>query len=50
MKEDLREILTEELKTMYRMVKIMQPTSEEEFIAVALPNLHLKVYELIIDR
>ncbi len=44
---ELRNILEEELKTMYRLIQMMQPKNEAEFIGVALPNLHLKVYELL---
>lgn len=44
---ELREILTEELKEAYRLIQLMQPKSEAEFVAVVLPNLHLKIHELI---
>ena len=43
--KDLKESLTSELETMYRMIGLMQPKSEAEFIAVALPNLQLALFE-----
>ena len=43
--KDLKETLISELETMYRMIGLMQPKSEAEFIAVALPNLHLALFE-----
>jgi hypothetical protein len=46
-KDKLRQVLEEELKTMYRLIAVMYPTSEAEFIAVALPNLHLRMFELL---
>lgn len=41
---DIKPILEEELKTMYRMIQIMEPKSEAEFIAVTLPNLHVRLF------
>ena len=47
---ELQETLKEELKTMYRMIGLMKPQSEAEFIAVALPNLLIKVHELLANQ
>ena len=47
MEKNLKEILIEELKTIYRMINIMKPKSEAEFITVALPNLQIKMFELL---
>lgn len=45
--KNLQEILTDEIKTILKMFQIMKPENEAMFIAVALPNLHLKVHELL---
>lgn len=48
--DNLQEVLKEELRTMYRVMDIMKPQSEDEFIAVVLPNLHLKIFELLENK
>ena len=47
---ELQKILKEELKTAYRLMGIMKPKSEAEFIAVVLPNLHMKIHELLTNK
>jgi len=50
-KINLKTTLIEELKTMYGMIELMQPKSEAEFIAVALPNLHTRLFnDLLSDK
>lgn len=44
---NLRGALEDALHDMYRMVSLMQPKSEAEFIAVALPNLHISMHEFL---
>ena len=43
--KNLKEILISDLKRMYQMIEIMEPKNEAEFIAIALPNLHLALFE-----
>ena len=43
----LRDFIEEQLYTMLEVTSVMQPKSDKEFIAVALPNLHTKVFERI---
>ena len=38
----LRDFIEEQLYTMLEVTSVMQPKSDKEFIAVALPNLHTK--------
>lgn len=45
--KDLRETLTEQLHVMDDLCAAMPPGSREEFIAVALPNLHITMHEFI---
>jgi len=45
--KNLKEILISDLKRMYQMIEIMEPKNEAEFIAIALPNLHLALFEWI---
>ncbi len=45
--EDLRDVLTEELHTVLELAKQMQPNNDAEFIAVALPNLHVRMFHYI---
>ncbi len=46
---DLKEVLKEEIRTMARMVNVMNPKSEGELMAVCLPNLHTRMHEYISD-
>ena len=43
--KDLKEILISELETMHEVIGIMEMENEAQFIAVALPNLHLALFE-----
>jgi hypothetical protein len=40
-RQEIEDELTEQLYTMLRVTSALQPKSDEEFIAVALPNLVL---------
>ena len=43
----MQDVLRKEVETIYDMTSVMNPQSREEFIAVALPNLHTRVFELL---
>ncbi len=45
--QNLKKEITEQVKIIYDLIGEMQPKSKEEFINLALPNLHIKVFELI---
>ena len=45
--EGLQEKLKEELHTMWEVIGMMEVKNEAEFIATALPNLHLGVFDLL---
>ena len=46
-REELKEGLKEEILTAQRMIALMQPKSDEELIAVVLPNLHIFTHNFI---
>lgn len=46
-KESLKDILETELHEMLRITSLMQPNSDAEFIAIALPNLHITLHNYI---
>jgi hypothetical protein len=48
-REEVENTLKEEIRIMARMVKVMQPKTESELFAVTLPNLSIKVHELLHD-
>lgn len=48
--KQLREVLVEEIKEAYRLIALMTPKSEVEFVATVLPNLHLRIHELLSER
>ncbi len=45
--ESLQDILKKEVGVIYDMVQIMHPKGKDEFIAVALPNLHTNIFHLL---
>ena len=47
---DIKEVLIEELKTIYKMIAVMQPKSEAEFIKVMLPNIHIRLFNLLTSQ
>ena len=44
---NIEKIVKEELETMYRLLNIMKPESEVEFINVMTPNLTLRLFHLL---
>jgi len=42
--KNLKETIIIELKLIYQMIKMMEPKNAAEFIAIALPNLHLALF------
>ena len=49
-REELKEGLKDEIRTMVRMVNQLNPKSEAELIAVLLPNLHLFCFNFIASQ
>lgn len=46
-KEELKEGLKDQIRTLVRMVNLMPPKNEAELIGTALPNLHIFTHNFI---